>query len=122
MHFSVFLSLSYLHLHTMLDYGQPNTITDSLALIYPAGRDRTGVLAAILLALCRTPRALIACDYLLPRVGIEPHRVYLFQNFFRISVSSASAAEATRGIKKEKAAGLQEMCEVHESSKLAFPD
>ena len=90
--------------------------------ITPAGRDRTGVLAALLLALCRTPRALIARDYLLTRIGIEPHRDYLFQNMFGTSISSARAAEAAEGTEKEKTAAMREICEVRESSILAFLD
>jgi len=39
-----------------------------------------------------------------------------------MSVSSASAAEAAGGMEKEKAAGVREMCEVRESSILAFLD
>ena len=99
-----------------------------------AGRDRTGVLAALLLALCRTPRALIAHDYLLTRIGVEPHRDFLFTSFFGTSAAKSEAKfEATRGVgkmgaeekkKKEetKAGGLRELCEVRESSILAFLD
>lgn len=44
-----------------------------------AGKDRTGVLAAILLALANTPPSLIAYDYALTRIGIEPSRELLTQ-------------------------------------------
>ena len=36
-----------------------------------AGKDRTGVFAAIVLALAGAPRELIAHDYELTRIGIE---------------------------------------------------
>lgn len=42
-----------------------------------AGKDRTGVLAAILLALAGASNDLIALDYALTRVGIEPAREML---------------------------------------------
>lgn len=97
-----------------------------------AGRDRTGVLAALLLALCRTPRALIAHDYLLTRIGVEPHRDFLFTSLFGTSAAKSKAeaeAEAARGVgktgaeeEKTKAGGLRELCEVRESSILAFLD
>jgi protein tyrosine/serine phosphatase len=44
-----------------------------------AGKDRTGVLSAILLALAGIPRDDIAFDYALTRVGIEPARELLVQ-------------------------------------------
>ena len=85
-----------------------------------AGRDRTGVLTALLLALCRTPRALIAHDYLLTRIGIEPHRAFLFANFFG---TSANPEAIDAGEKKtDKARGFRELCEVRESSILSFLD
>ncbi|OBT74149.1 hypothetical protein VF21_06278 [Pseudogymnoascus sp. 05NY08] len=43
-----------------------------------AGKDRSGVLAALILQLVGVPRDLIAHDYLLTRVGTEPARQSLF--------------------------------------------
>jgi hypothetical protein len=39
-----------------------------------AGKDRTGVLAALILALMDTPPDIIAKDYVLTRIGVEPFR------------------------------------------------
>ncbi|KAJ4365172.1 hypothetical protein N0V83_008790 [Neocucurbitaria cava] len=44
-----------------------------------AGKDRTGVLAALLLSLADASRDLIAYDYALTRVGVEPSREVLVQ-------------------------------------------
>ncbi|KAH7401610.1 protein-tyrosine phosphatase-like protein [Pyrenochaeta sp. MPI-SDFR-AT-0127] len=44
-----------------------------------AGKDRTGVLAALLLSLAGASRDVIAHDYSLTRVGIEPSRELLLQ-------------------------------------------
>ncbi|CAO2658668.1 Nn.00g063910.m01.CDS01 [Neocucurbitaria sp. VM-36] len=44
-----------------------------------AGKDRTGVLAALLLSLAGASRDLIAYDYALTRVGVEPSRELLVQ-------------------------------------------
>lgn len=44
-----------------------------------AGKDRTGVLAAILLDLAGAPKNIIAYDYALSRVGVEPARELLTQ-------------------------------------------
>ena len=44
-----------------------------------AGEDRTGVLAALLLALAGAEKEVIAYDYALTRVGIEPEREMLLQ-------------------------------------------
>ncbi|OBT83262.1 hypothetical protein VE02_07605 [Pseudogymnoascus sp. 03VT05] len=45
-----------------------------------AGKDRSGVLAALILQLVGVPRDLIAHDYLLTRVGTEPARQSLFSS------------------------------------------
>ncbi|KAI5861184.1 protein-tyrosine phosphatase-like protein [Durotheca rogersii] len=44
-----------------------------------AGRDRTGVLAGLLLALAGAPRHAVVLDYLLSRIGTEPVRPMLLQ-------------------------------------------
>ncbi|KAH7389594.1 protein-tyrosine phosphatase-like protein [Phaeosphaeria sp. MPI-PUGE-AT-0046c] len=44
-----------------------------------AGKDRTGVLSALLLSLAGAPRSLIAFDYALTRIGVEPSREVLTQ-------------------------------------------
>ncbi|KAL9615746.1 MAG: hypothetical protein Q9160_009290 [Pyrenula sp. 1 TL-2023] len=84
-----------------------------------AGRDRTGVLAALILALCNTPRAVIVQDYFLTRVGVEPFREYLFRHFFKME--SETAAEP--GMKSTSAGpGVLEMCETRETTILRFLD
>lgn len=45
-----------------------------------AGKDRTGVLAVILLNIAGTPKETITFDYTLTRVGIEREREFLIQN------------------------------------------
>lgn len=44
-----------------------------------AGKDRTGVLSALILALLDTPQETIAQDYALTRIGVEPFRMYLLK-------------------------------------------
>lgn len=51
------------------------TVADFLA----AGKDRNGVLAALLPSLAGASRDLIAYDYALTRVGVEPSREVLVQ-------------------------------------------
>jgi hypothetical protein len=46
---------------------------------FTAGKDRTGVLAALLLSLAGASHSLIAYDYALTRVGVEPSREVLLQ-------------------------------------------
>ncbi|KAA6410174.1 MAG: hypothetical protein FRX48_05595 [Lasallia pustulata] len=84
-----------------------------------AGRDRTGVLAALVLALCHTPRAVIAQEYILTRIGIEPFRNYLFEQFFGMSVENAAGAGMEKGL---AGPGVLEMCETRETSILGFLD
>lgn len=84
-----------------------------------AGRDRTGVLAALILALCNTPRAVIAQDYILTRIGVEPFREYLFQHFFGMEVKNAVES----GMEKDSVGpGVLEMCETRETTILRFLD
>lgn len=52
-----------------------------LTLQCPAGKDRTGVLAALILLLVETPSEAIVHDYLLTRVGVEPVRDVLIAAF-----------------------------------------
>lgn len=79
-----------------------------------AGKDRTGVLAALILALTYTPRAGIAHDYMLTRIGVEPYREYLFKVLFGMKIE---AAEGTLG-----QPGMLEMCETRPTSILGFLD
>ncbi|KAF1970475.1 hypothetical protein BU23DRAFT_537858 [Bimuria novae-zelandiae CBS 107.79] len=44
-----------------------------------AGKDRTGVLAALLLALAGAPKEVVAYDYALTRIGVAPAREMLVQ-------------------------------------------
>lgn len=45
--------------------------------IYAAGKDRTGVLAALILSLAGVPEETIAEDYALTRIGIETQKDFL---------------------------------------------
>lgn len=56
------------------------TWTDSW---FSAGRDRTGVVAGLLLHLAGTPSNHIVFDYMLSRIGIEPAR----DEFMRMAMS-----------------------------------
>jgi protein tyrosine/serine phosphatase len=81
---------------------------------YTAGKDRTGVLAAIFLALAGAPTEVIAYDYALSRIGIEPGREMLTQ--IMMSFNSAWSGD-TPGIyefsqiKAEFMEGMLEMME-----------
>jgi protein tyrosine/serine phosphatase len=46
-----------------------------------AGKDRTGSIAAIILLLAGVPKATIASDYALSRIGVEPYRTRLAVGF-----------------------------------------
>ena len=48
-----------------------------------AGRDRTGVLAAMVLALVDAPDEVIARDYELTRIGVDPFREYLLGSLLK---------------------------------------
>lgn len=48
-----------------------------------AGRDRTGVLSALILALTGASRETIAEDYALTRIGVEPFRMHLMGALLR---------------------------------------
>ncbi|KAI4861420.1 protein-tyrosine phosphatase-like protein [Hypoxylon rubiginosum] len=56
-----------------------------------AGRDRTGVLAGMLLALAGASREAITLDYLLSRIGTEPVRLMLLQ--FAVAGTKATSQE-----------------------------
>jgi protein tyrosine/serine phosphatase len=68
---------------TLLIYLNPiSPLQDALLLIlndHIAGKDRTGVFAALVLSLAGASRSLIAYDYALTRLGVEPSRELLLQ-------------------------------------------
>ncbi|KAE8359386.1 protein-tyrosine phosphatase-like protein [Aspergillus caelatus] len=76
-----------------------------------AGRDRTGVLAALILLLADTPSDAIVHDFILSRVGIEPARKMLMAAF--PTLSGAVTPEST---------GWLELMSVRAPAMVAFLD
>ncbi|KAE8390575.1 protein-tyrosine phosphatase-like protein [Aspergillus alliaceus] len=76
-----------------------------------AGRDRTGVLAALILLLADAPCDAIVHDFVLSRVGVEPARKMLMAAFPTIS-----------GPVTPESAGLLELMSVRAASMVAFLD
>ena len=74
-----------------------------------AGKDRTGVLAALILLLVETPQEAIVHDYLLTRVGVEPFRDAMLGPFLR--ASGAASLENP---------GLRNICSVRAGAMPAF--
>ncbi|KAF2035522.1 hypothetical protein EK21DRAFT_84573 [Setomelanomma holmii] len=54
-------------------------VIDGGMVVHCTGKDRTGVLSALLLSLAGASRELIAYDYTLTRIGVEPRREVLLQ-------------------------------------------
>ena len=63
-----------------LPYSQSMTLSIPKTNVPQAGKDRTGILSALLLALLNTPPEEIAHDYALSRIGTEPGREMLLKN------------------------------------------
>jgi protein tyrosine/serine phosphatase len=80
-------------------------------MIHAAGKDRTGVLASIILSLAGASDAAIAKDYALTRIGIEPVKEFLLQFFTK---SNPQWTEETPGVR--------EFFAIKESYMLAFLD
>jgi protein tyrosine/serine phosphatase len=77
-----------------------------------AGKDRTGVLAAMILALADAPDEVIAQDYAMTRIGMEPFREHLLGVLLKqVGKSEVEAYEEP---------GFAEMCGVKGQTILAF--
>ena len=74
-----------------------------------AGKDRTGVVAAMILALAGVPHSTIASEYVLTRIGIEPERERLESNF----------AQAFGKIDHGKP-GITEICGLYPEAMIGF--
>lgn len=74
-----------------------------------AGKDRTGVLAALILLLVETPSEVIIHDYLLTRIGVEPFRDAMLGPF--LNASGAASLENP---------GLRNICSVRGGAMAAF--
>jgi len=75
-----------------------------------AGKDRTGVLSALIISLIGVPKEIIAEDYAMTRIGVEPAREQLLR-----------ILQEQIGCKIEEA-GMEEMCEVRGENMIAFLD
>lgn len=82
--------------------------------MFIAGKDRTGMLSALILGLASSTPENIAMDYELSRVGIESHRETLFMQL----------AQGMKVAEEDvfKTPGLVEMCESKGPIKIAFLD
>ncbi|KAI9932439.1 hypothetical protein ASPWEDRAFT_22222 [Aspergillus wentii DTO 134E9] len=76
-----------------------------------AGKDRTGVLASIILSLAGVPDSEIAKDYALTRIGIESQREFLLQLFLKYYPGWT-----------DEAPGVQEFFAIKQSYMLSFLD
>ncbi|KAF7182147.1 hypothetical protein CNMCM7691_001535 [Aspergillus felis] len=74
-----------------------------------SGKDRTGVASALLLSLAGVPNELIAQEYALTRVGIEPEKEYLLRSLQQAWPECAPGA-----------AGFKEFASVKASYMMAF--
>ncbi|KAH6845101.1 protein-tyrosine phosphatase-like protein [Chaetomium sp. MPI-CAGE-AT-0009] len=72
-----------------------------------AGRDRTGVVAGLLLTLAGASEELIAFDYILSRVGIEPAREKLLESLTKGPMNVDMAAPGFRNLANLKASCWQ---------------
>ena len=79
-----------------------------------AGKDRTGVLAALILALVGAPREEIAEDYVLTRVGVDLFRAHLIEVLLKMI--GKTEEDGT------KEPGVEEMCGVKRQTILDFLD
>jgi hypothetical protein len=79
-----------------------------------AGKDRTGVLAALILALVGASREEIAEDYVLTRVGVDLFRAHLIEVLLKMIGKTGED-----GLKEP---GVEEMCGVKRQTILDFLD
>ncbi|KAJ5835799.1 Protein-tyrosine/Dual-specificity phosphatase [Penicillium robsamsonii] len=81
-----------------------------------AGKDRTGVLAALILLLINRPHDDIINDYILSRVGLEPARENLMEAFaVNLGADGLDISQLS-----PEALGMLELCGVRASSMEAF--
>ena len=78
-------------------------------MLFLAGKDRTGVLAALIHLLVETPSDAIVHDYLLTRVGAEPGR--------KMILGPLLHATGPAGLDNT---GLRNICGVHPETMIAF--
>jgi protein tyrosine/serine phosphatase len=74
-----------------------------VVVVVVAGRDRTGVVAGLLLTLAGASEELIAFDYILSRVGIEPAREKLLASLGKGQMNVDMAAPGFRNLANLKA-------------------
>ena len=75
-----------------------------------AGKDRSGVLAGLILALLNVPEEIISFDYALTRIGVEPFREHLTEVFL---------SHVGSGIGRDEP-GIDEWCQVRGENMVAF--
>jgi protein tyrosine/serine phosphatase len=80
-----------------------------------AGKDRTGVLAALIHGLVESPEDVITADYELTRIGVEPFREHLIQALFQ------QMGRAGEKLVFDEP-GVEEMCDIKGPRILAFFD
>jgi protein tyrosine/serine phosphatase len=81
--------------------------------VYVAGKDRTGVLSALILSLFEATDDLIAQDYALTRIGTEPFREVLLGKL------TQQMGEDGKGLRLDTP-GFLEMCSVRGPTIVAF--
>lgn len=77
-----------------------------------AGKDRTGVLSALILSLLKAPDHVIAQDYALTRIGTEPFRDVLLAKLLQQMGEQEKGGLDTPG--------MEEVCSVRGPTVLAF--
>jgi protein tyrosine/serine phosphatase len=92
---------------------QPHVKTSKLLTIEVAGKDRTGVLAALILALVDTPPDIITKDYALTRIGIEPFREKLLGILLQMMGRESQGEEFDEP-------GMEALCGVRGPTIIAF--
>lgn len=82
--------------------------------LFPAGKDRTGVLAAVILSLAGVPADIIAYDYSLSRIGVEPARellLYMLKTWNKDWTLETPGMKEFSQVKAEFMLGTLEMME-----------
>lgn len=80
--------------------------------LHPGGKDRTGILAALILRLAGSSNDAITNDYVLTRIGVEPARGALASS---LNLNPAEGLDA--GPEK---VGMLELCSIRASSMAGF--
>lgn len=92
-------------------HGTPNLNVRPATNAWPAGRDRTGVLAGMLLALAGVDADTVSLDFMLSRVGTEPAREQLL-----------AFARKGSGAETDDAPGFYNLCNLRTACWNAFLD